>query len=122
MLSQTLTAFHDAVSLLLRGQVERRNVLEGLDLVLLAADETVDDGYVFCYPPSLCLLSMCSGLVHQGSSGGNKRDSNADIIGSFWKRTQLLLPLESQDQGPILPISSLTNKPFVMLVCRSPIS
>jgi hypothetical protein len=46
MLSQTLTAFHDAVSLLLRGQVERRNVLEGLDLVLLAADETVDDGYV----------------------------------------------------------------------------
>jgi hypothetical protein len=47
MLSQTLTAFHDAVSLLLRGQVERRNVLEGLDLVLLAADETVDDGYVF---------------------------------------------------------------------------
>jgi len=47
MLSQTLTAFHDAVSLLLRGQVERRNVLEGLDLVLLAADETVDDGWVF---------------------------------------------------------------------------
>jgi hypothetical protein len=44
MLYQTLTAFHDAVSLLLRGQVERRNVLEGLDLVLLAADETVDDG------------------------------------------------------------------------------
>jgi hypothetical protein len=42
-----MTAFHDAVSLLLRGQVERRNVLEGLDLVLLAADETVDDGWVF---------------------------------------------------------------------------
>lgn len=44
MLHQTLTAFHDSVSLLLRGQVERRNVLEGLDLVLLAADEIVDDG------------------------------------------------------------------------------
>ena len=57
MLSQTLTAFHDAVSLLLRGQVERRNVLEGLDLVLLAAVETVDDGYVFCYSSLPCSLS-----------------------------------------------------------------
>ena len=44
MLHQTLSAFHDAVSLLLKGQVEKRNVLEGLDMVLLAADETVDDG------------------------------------------------------------------------------
>jgi hypothetical protein len=42
----TLTAFHDAVSLLLRGQIEKRNVLEALDLVLLAADETIDDGWV----------------------------------------------------------------------------
>jgi hypothetical protein len=44
MLHHTLTAFHDAVSLLLRGQIEKRNVLEGLDMVLLAADETIDDG------------------------------------------------------------------------------
>ncbi|BEJ12308.1 hypothetical protein CspHIS471_0207680 [Cutaneotrichosporon sp. HIS471] len=42
----TLTAFHDAVSLLLRGQIEKRIVLESLDLVLLAADETVDDGII----------------------------------------------------------------------------
>jgi hypothetical protein len=44
MLQLTLNAFHDAVSLLLRGQIEKRNVLEGLDLILLAADETIDDG------------------------------------------------------------------------------
>jgi hypothetical protein len=44
MLHLTLNAFHDAVSLLLRGQIEKRNVLEALDMVLLAADETVDDG------------------------------------------------------------------------------
>lgn len=44
MLQAALLAFHDAVSLLLRGQIEKRNVLEGLDLVLLAADETIDDG------------------------------------------------------------------------------
>ncbi|WWC69126.1 uncharacterized protein I206_103062 [Kwoniella pini CBS 10737] len=46
MLNQTLSAFSDAVHLLLRGQIEKRNVLEGLDLVLLAADETVDDGII----------------------------------------------------------------------------
>lgn len=44
MLQLVLNAFHDAVSLLLRGQIEKRNVLEALDMVLLAADETVDDG------------------------------------------------------------------------------
>ena len=49
MLQMTLTAFHDAVSLLLRGQMEKRTVLEGLDLVLLAADETVDDGSVYSF-------------------------------------------------------------------------
>ncbi|WWD01060.1 hypothetical protein V866_007998 [Kwoniella sp. B9012] len=46
MLNQTLSAFTDSVHLLLRGQIEKRNVLEGLDLVLLAADETVDDGII----------------------------------------------------------------------------
>ncbi|WWC89689.1 uncharacterized protein L201_004614 [Kwoniella dendrophila CBS 6074] len=46
MLNQTLSAFTDSIHLLLRGQIEKRNVLEGLDLVLLAADETVDDGII----------------------------------------------------------------------------
>ncbi|KAK8869503.1 hypothetical protein IAR55_000068 [Kwoniella newhampshirensis] len=46
MLNQTLNAFFDAVNLLLRGSVEKRNVLEGLDMILLAADETVDDGII----------------------------------------------------------------------------
>lgn len=45
MLQAALTAFHDAVSLLLRGQVEKRSVLEGLDMVVLAADELCDDGW-----------------------------------------------------------------------------
>ena len=44
MLQNVLYAFHDAVSLLLRHQVEKRSVLENLDLVVLALDETIDDG------------------------------------------------------------------------------
>jgi hypothetical protein len=46
MLHSALTAFYEAVSLLLRGQVEKRSVLEGLDMVVLAADELCDDGLV----------------------------------------------------------------------------
>jgi hypothetical protein len=41
-----LSAFSDAVSMLLRNQVEKRALLENLDLVLLALDETIDEGYV----------------------------------------------------------------------------
>jgi hypothetical protein len=44
MLYSTLTAFSDAVHLLLRNQVEKRAVLENLDMVLLCLDETIDDG------------------------------------------------------------------------------
>lgn len=44
MLHAALSAFHDAVGLLLKGNVEKRSVLENLDLVMLALDETIDDG------------------------------------------------------------------------------
>lgn len=39
-----LQAFYDSVSLLLRDAVEKKTVLENLDLVLLAMDEIVDNG------------------------------------------------------------------------------
>lgn len=46
MLNSALQAFFDAVSILLRNQVEKRSVLENLDMVLLCLDETIDDGSV----------------------------------------------------------------------------
>lgn len=46
MLQGVLTAFYDAVSLLLRHQVEKRAILENLDLVVLCLDETIDEGCV----------------------------------------------------------------------------
>lgn len=46
MLSSVLGAFYDAVALLLRHQVEKRAILENLDLVVLALDETIDNGSV----------------------------------------------------------------------------
>ncbi|GAA5862637.1 hypothetical protein JCM8547_003496 [Rhodosporidiobolus lusitaniae] len=46
MLHTALLAFYDAVALLLRHQVEKRSILENLDLVVLALDECIDDGIV----------------------------------------------------------------------------
>ncbi|KAJ7770654.1 coatomer protein [Mycena metata] len=46
MLSTALNNFVDALTLLLRNQIEKRGVLESLDLVLLCLDETVDDGII----------------------------------------------------------------------------
>ena len=45
MLHSALSAFYDAITILLR-TVEKRSVLENLDMVLLCLDETIDDGYV----------------------------------------------------------------------------
>ncbi|KAF7797162.1 hypothetical protein EIP86_008354 [Pleurotus ostreatoroseus] len=46
MLLSALNSFSDAANLLLRNQLEKRSVLENLDLVLLCLDETIDDGVV----------------------------------------------------------------------------
>ena len=45
MLWSALQALCDALSMLLRNQLEKRGVLENLDLVVLCLDETIDDGY-----------------------------------------------------------------------------
>jgi hypothetical protein len=39
-----LNAFYNAVSSLLRHQVEKRTLVDNLDLVVLALDEAIDDG------------------------------------------------------------------------------
>jgi len=46
ILSSVLQGFFESISLLLRGLVEKRTVLENLDLVLLVLDELVDGGVI----------------------------------------------------------------------------
>lgn len=48
MLSTALSSIVDELGLLLgrAGGVEKRSVMENLDLVLLGLDEAIDDGYV----------------------------------------------------------------------------
>ncbi|ORY98611.1 clathrin adaptor complex small chain-domain-containing protein [Syncephalastrum racemosum] len=46
ILLSMLNAFYDAVSTLLRFQVEKRSIMDNLDLVVLCLDETVDGGVI----------------------------------------------------------------------------
>ena len=44
VLSTVLTGFYESVTLLLRNAVEKKTVLENLDLVLLGMDEMIEGG------------------------------------------------------------------------------
>lgn len=41
-----LDALYDTVSTLLKGQVDKRTMLDNLELILLTIDETIDSGYI----------------------------------------------------------------------------
>jgi hypothetical protein len=56
MISAALTSLIDALTMLLRNSLEKRGVLENLDLVLLCLDETIDDGWVLLSFPSLSVM------------------------------------------------------------------
>eukprot|EP00197_Chlamydomonas_leiostraca_P007747 CAMPEP_0202884658 /NCGR_PEP_ID=MMETSP1391-20130828/41256_1 /ASSEMBLY_ACC=CAM_ASM_000867 /TAXON_ID=1034604 /ORGANISM="Chlamydomonas leiostraca, Strain SAG 11-49" /LENGTH=173 /DNA_ID=CAMNT_0049567879 /DNA_START=121 /DNA_END=642 /DNA_ORIENTATION=- len=53
ILYTVLQAFYESVSVLLRQQVEKKTVLENLDLVLLAMDEIVDGGVILETDPQV---------------------------------------------------------------------
>lgn len=44
MINLALSSLTDALTMLLRNSLEKRGILENLDLVLLCLDETIDDG------------------------------------------------------------------------------
>jgi hypothetical protein len=46
MLFGFLNAFYDALVILLKNSLEKSVILDNLDLVLLAMDETIDDGII----------------------------------------------------------------------------
>lgn len=58
ILHSLLTAFYDAVNALLRHQVEKRAILENLDLIVLALDECVDDGIIIETDPTAIMTRI----------------------------------------------------------------
>lgn len=53
ILASVLNAFHESISILLRQQVEKKTVLENLDLVLLAMDEIIEGGLILETEPQV---------------------------------------------------------------------
>ncbi|KAI8816435.1 coatomer protein complex, subunit zeta 1-like protein [Fimicolochytrium jonesii] len=53
ILSHLLNSFYETLSILLKGLVEKRTILENYDLVALALDETVDGGIILESEPSI---------------------------------------------------------------------
>lgn len=68
MLSTLLGAFYDAVSILLRHQVEKRAILENLDLVVLCLDETVDDGCAVASFYRVCVKTRKHSIILETDS------------------------------------------------------
>ncbi|XP_047310340.1 coatomer subunit zeta-1-like [Impatiens glandulifera] len=69
ILASVLQGFFDAVGLLLRGNVEKKEALENLDLILLCIDEIVDGG----------ITLETDGDVIVGKVASNTIDSNAPL-------------------------------------------
>lgn len=74
LVSSVLSNLWEAIGMLLAGQgIEKRSLLENLDLITLAVDEAIDDGWVQCDRESalaMYLLYSCPFLpdTHAGSS------------------------------------------------------
>lgn len=67
ILYTVLQAFYESVSILLRQQVEKKSILENLDLVLLAIDEIVDGGIILETEPQV----VASRVTMRGAEGEN---------------------------------------------------
>jgi hypothetical protein len=63
MIHHALISFADALAMLLRNSLEKRGVLENLDLVLLCLDETIDDGLVFPTLSCFSYLNACRSII-----------------------------------------------------------
>jgi len=53
ILASVLSTLYDALSILLRNQLDKRNILENLDFVLLTIDEVVDGGIILESEPEI---------------------------------------------------------------------
>nr|XP_027123900.1 coatomer subunit zeta-1-like [Coffea arabica] len=67
ILATVLQGFYDAVALLLRNNVDQREALENLDLILLCLDEIVDGGIVLETDGSIIAGKVATHTMDDGS-------------------------------------------------------
>ncbi|KAF7840414.1 coatomer subunit zeta-1-like [Senna tora] len=68
ILATVLQGFFEAVGLLLRGNVEKREALENLDLILLCIDEIADGGIILETDPNVIAGKVASNSLDSASS------------------------------------------------------
>eukprot|EP00891_Asterochloris_glomerata_P004966 jgi/Astpho2/4966/fgenesh1_pm.00070_%23_5_t len=79
ILHQVLVAMYESISLLLRGAVEKKTVLENLDLVLLAMDEIIDGGLILETDPG----TIASRVAMRGADTDNMPLSEQVSVQTF---------------------------------------
>ncbi|CAA3029448.1 coatomer subunit zeta-1-like [Olea europaea var. sylvestris] len=67
ILAAVLQGFFDAVGILLRGNVDKREALENLDLILLCIDEIVDGGIILETDANSIATKVASNSVDAGA-------------------------------------------------------
>ncbi|KAK6914737.1 AP complex, mu/sigma subunit, partial [Dillenia turbinata] len=67
ILSTVLQGFFDAVTLLLRNNVDKREALENLDLILLCLDEIVDGGMILETDASVIAGKVATNILDAGA-------------------------------------------------------
>ncbi|KAH1146866.1 hypothetical protein AAZX31_15G120700 [Glycine max] len=67
ILATVLQAFFDSVGLLLRGNVDKKEALENLDLILLCIDEIVDGGIILETDPNVIAGKVASNSIDSGA-------------------------------------------------------
>ncbi|XP_019419242.1 PREDICTED: coatomer subunit zeta-2-like [Lupinus angustifolius] len=68
ILVTALQAFFDSVGILLRGNVEKKEALENLDLILMCIDEIIDGGIILETDPSVISGKVASNSIDSGAS------------------------------------------------------
>ncbi|KAF4399300.1 hypothetical protein G4B88_022383 [Cannabis sativa] len=82
ILSTVLQGFFDAVSLILRNTVDKREALENLDLILLCLDEIVDGGIILETDPNVIAGKVASHSMDADAPLAEQ--GHSDIAGVIW--------------------------------------
>lgn len=77
MLASVLNAYHDALSTLLKQQVEKRVLLENMDIVMLSLDECIDNGIILENDERLIVSRV---NVKRSSDGGEGIQFNEQTL------------------------------------------
>lgn len=77
ILATVLQGFFDAVGILLRGNVEKKEALENLDLILLCMDEIIDGGIILETDANIIAGKVASNSMDSGASLSEQTISQA---------------------------------------------